>query len=99
MRYGGGEFDVSHSLAAHLGAGDFHAALFADDAFIADPFIFAAMAFPVLGRSEDLFAEKSVFFGFLRAVVDRFGFGDFAVGPFSYLFGRRNSDLYRVKIV
>ena len=96
---GCGKFDVPHALAAHFGTRDFHAALFADDPLIADPLVFAAMAFPVLGGAEDLFAEQAVAFGFLGAVVDGLGLGDLAVRPFPDLFGRSNADLNGIEIV
>ena len=98
MRDGGREFDVTHPLAAHLALGDFHAALLADDALIADPLIPAAMALPVAGGSEDPLAEESVALGFLSAVVYGLGLGHLAVGPLSDLFGRCDADLYCVEI-
>ena len=99
MRYGRGEFDMPHALAAHFCARDFHAALFADNTLVTDTLIFAAMTFPVLRGSENLFAEQAVAFGLLRAVVDRFGLRHLAVRPFSDFFGRCDADLYTVKIV
>ena len=96
---GGSEFDMTHSLASDLSAGNFNAALVADNAFISDSLIFTAMAFPVLGRSENPLAEQTVFFGFLSSVIDGFGLGDFAVRPGPDFFGRCNAYLYRVKIV
>ena len=47
MAYRHFQFDVAHALAPHQATGHFHAALVADDAFIADFFVFAAIAFPV----------------------------------------------------
>ena len=99
MRDGRGKFDVPHALAAHFGAGNFYAALLADDTLITDAFIFTAMAFPVLGRPEDLFAEQTVFFRFLRAVIDGFRLRYFTVRPFPDFLGRCHSDLNGVKIV
>ena len=95
---GSGKLDVSHPLAAHLALGDFHAALLADDALVAYPLISSAMAFPIARRSEDLFAEKTVAFGFLSAVIYGLGFRDLAVGPFPDLFGRGDTDLYCIEI-
>ena len=59
------------AVAAEL---DHHlpAALLADDAFIAYSLVAAAMTFPVLGRSENLFAEKTIAFWFLSTIVDGF---------------------------
>ena len=99
MRHGRGELDVTHSLAAHLGARDFHAALVADDTLISYPLIFSAMALPVLGGSENALAEQTVFLRLLRPVIYRFGLGDFAVRPGSDLVGGSNAYLYAVKIV
>ena len=70
---------MSHSFTTDFGFCDFDAALFADDAFVADSLVSSAMAFPVTRRPEDLFAEKTVLFGFLRAVVYSFGFRNLAV--------------------
>ena len=53
---------------------------------------FTAVTFPVLGRSEDFFAEKTVFFGLLGTVSDGLGLGHLAVRPFSYLIGRSKTD-------
>ena len=63
---GRGQFDMAHPLAPDLGARDFDSATFADDALETDPLVLTAIALPVLGRAEDLFAEKAVLF---RAVA------------------------------
>ena len=99
VRNGRRQFDVAHSLSADFGTGDFHAAFLADVALVFDSFIFSAMAFPVLHRPEDLFAEQTVAFGLLGAVVDRLRLGDLAVRPFSDFFGRSNADLNGIEIV
>ena len=99
VRYGSCEFDMTHSLASYFCSGNFNAAAFADFAFEAEAFIFSAVALPVLGRSEDSFAEKTVAFRFECSVVDGFGFLYFAVGPFSDLFGRSKADFDRIKCV
>ena len=59
-RHGRGQLDMAHALAAHLGLGDFHAALVADHALVAGALVFAAVALPVLGGAEDAFAEQAV---------------------------------------
>ncbi|GAA2002170.1 hypothetical protein GCM10009739_10650 [Microbacterium ulmi] len=81
MRDGRGELDVAHALAADGGLGDLHAASLADDALEADALVLAAGALPVAGGSEDLLAEEAVLLGLERAVVDRLGLLDLAVGP------------------
>ncbi|SIE04858.1 Uncharacterised protein [Mycobacteroides abscessus subsp. abscessus] len=57
MRYRSSKLDMAHSFAANLRAGDFHSASVADYAFIAHPFVFSAMAFPVFLRSKNTLAE------------------------------------------
>ena len=79
MRHGRSKLDVTHSFATDFRLGDFDAALVADDAFITHPLVLAAMALVIFRGSEYFFAEKTVLFGFLRSVVDCFGFGDLAV--------------------
>ena len=78
---GNGELDVTHALAAHLAQGHFDAATVADHTAIANALVFAAMAFPVLDRTEDALAEQAVLLRLERAVVDRLGLGDFAPRP------------------
>ena len=99
MGYRAGEADVAHAFAADLGAGHFHAALVAHRAFIAHSLVFAAFAFPVLRRSEDLFAEKTVGLRLQGAIVDGFRLRDFAVGPFKDLFRGGDADLHGVKFI
>ena len=97
VRHGDRELDVAHALAAHLCAGDLDAALIADDALISAALIASAVAFPVLRRSEDPFAEQTVLFGFQCAIVDRFGLLDLAVRPFKDLFRGSQTDLKSIK--
>ena len=99
MRNGSGQFDMPHTLSSHLAACNFHAALLAHVPFIFHSFIFSAMAFPILHRPEDFFAEQTVAFGFLGAVIDGFRLRYFAVRPFSDFFRRRNTYLNGIEIV
>ena len=55
---------MSHTLSTHAGFGDLNAASVADNALITDLFVLSTVAFPVLARSENLFAEKSVLLRF-----------------------------------
>ena len=64
MRNRSRKLDVTHSFPSYFGFGNFYAATVADDTFISDSLILTAMAFPVLHRPENLFAEKTVFFRF-----------------------------------
>ena len=81
MAHRAGQLDVPHALAAHLGAGDLHAALIADDALETHALVFAAGAFEVLDGAENALAEKPVALGLERAVVDGLRLGNLAVGP------------------
>src|SRR5207249_1246684 len=64
------ELDVAHTLAPHLGQRHLDAAAIADHAAVADPLVLAAMALPVLHRTEDALAEQPVPLRFEGAVVD-----------------------------
>ena len=95
----GGQLDVAHALAADLGAGDLDAAALADDAAEPDPLVLAAVALPVLGRTEDLLAEEPVLLRAQRAVVDGLGLLDLAVGPAADGVGRGQADPQLVEVV
>ena len=98
---GRGQSDMTHPLAADLGAGDFHAALVAllFLAAVFDALVFAAVALPVLGGAENAFAEQAVPFRLEGAVIDGFRFGDLAVGPLQNFFRGCHADLDGVQIV
>ena len=95
VRDGRGELDVAHALAAHLRARDLDATALADDALEADALVLAAVALPVLGRTEDLLAEQAVLLRLERAVVDRLRLLDLAVRPRADLVrgGERDGEL------
>ena len=76
-----GQLDVGHALTAYLRAGDFNATTLADNALEANALVLAAVALPVLGRTEDLLAEQAVFLWLQCAVVNGLWFLDLAVGP------------------
>ena len=96
---GGSQFDVSHTLAAHLGARNFDTAFIADNALKAHTFIFTAVAFPVLSWAKDALTEQAVFFRLECAVVDGFRFRNLAVAPPADLLRAGKADAYCVKIV
>ena len=75
------KFDVAHAFATDLGVSHFNAATVADDALVADALELTAVAFPVLNRSKDLFAEKTILFRLEGTVVNRFRLCHFAIGP------------------
>ena len=95
-----GQLNVAHALAAHLGAGDLHAALVADLVLILklDALILAAVALPVLGGSKDALAEQAVALGLQGAVVNGFGLANLAVAPLEDLLRRCHSDLDGIQI-
>ena len=94
VRNGGGKLNAAHTLTPYLAACYLNAAALAGLSLKAYFLVLSAGTFPVLGRSEYSFAEKSVSFGLLGAVVYGFGTGNHAVAPFSDLFGRSKTDFY-----
>ncbi len=77
----GGQLDVPHAVAADLGPRDLDATALADDALEAHALVLAAVALPVLGRTEDLLAEEAVLLRAQGAVVDGLGLLHLAVRP------------------
>src|SRR5205823_10843438 len=81
VRDGYGELDVTHALATDAAQGDFDAAAIADHSTVANSLVFAAVAFPVLDRTEDALAEQAILFRLERAVVDGLGLENLAPRP------------------
>jgi hypothetical protein len=81
MGAGRNELNVAKALASPLFRDDLDTALFAGDALVTDLLVFAAMAFVVFGRTEDLFAEETSHLRLLGAIVDGLRFGDLAMAP------------------
>src|SRR6185436_3270780 len=79
-----------HARQRHLDA-----ALLADDALVLHALVLAAQALVILDRPEDTRAEQAVTLRLERAVVDRLGLLDLAVGPGQNLLRARdrNADL------
>ena len=75
------QLNVPHAFAAHTGNRHFHTAAITDHALVLDAFVFAAGAFPVLGRAKDALAEQAAFFRLECAVIYRFRILDLAVAP------------------
>ena len=94
-----GQLDVAHALAANLGACHFDAALVADGAGVADSLVLAAIALPVLGRTEDALAEQAAVLRLQRSVVDGLRLGNLAVRPGPDRLRRCQADPDRVEIV
>ena len=97
MAAGSGQFDVTHALPAHLGFGDLDAAAVADLALVLDFLVLAAVAFPVLGGSENPLAVQSVPFGLQGTVVDGFRLLDLAVRPLPDHLRGRNTNFNGIK--
>ena len=89
VRAGRCQFDVAEALTAHFAERNFHAALVADDSAMLHALVFAAQAFPVRDRTENLGAEQAVTLGLEGAVVDGLRLGDFTVGPGANFFRTR----------
>src|ERR1051325_12006285 len=94
-----GEVDVTHALAAHLLPRHLDAAALADDALVPDALVLAAVALPVLRRTEDALAEKTVALRLERAVVDRLRLGYLAGRPVANLLRRREPDADRIEVI
>ena len=88
MRYRNDQRNVPHTFAAHLLLGHFHAATVADDAFVADTLVLAAMAFVVFDRTENALAKEAVAFRLVRTVVYRLRLEDLSARIFQNLLGR-----------
>src|SRR5262249_2849859 len=99
VRDGRGQVDVAHALAPNLLARHLDAAPLADDALVADALVLAAVALPVLRRTEDALAEEPVALRLQRSVVDGLGLGDLARGPVADLLARGKSDPDRIEII
>src|SRR6185312_2950194 len=86
---------MAHALAPDARKRHLDRTLFADDALVLHPLVLAAQAFVVLDRSKNTRAEQTIPLRLERAVVDRLGLFDFAVGPGQNLFRARdrNPDL------
>ena len=75
----GCKFNVPHSFTADFALRHFDTAAVADLALIADLLILAAVAFPVLRRSENALTEETVTLRFQCTVIDRLRLFHFAV--------------------
>ena len=74
MCHRGGQFDVPHPFAAHRRAGNFHATFVANDPFIADILVLAAVTLPIALWAKDRFTEEAIFLRAQTPVVDGFWF-------------------------
>ena len=83
---------MAHPLSSYLGFSDLYAALVADDTLVSYLLIFAAVALPVLRRSEDPFTEKAVLLRLEGPVIYSLGFRNLSVRPAEDLFSGRQPD-------
>ncbi len=72
---------MTHALAANPRQSDLHSASITNNAFMFDPFVFPAGAFPIARRTKDAFTKKTTLLRLERPIVDRFGILDFALAP------------------
>jgi hypothetical protein len=68
---GGGELDVAHPLATHLGSSDLDPTALADDPLVADPLVLPAVALPVPLGTEDALVEEPLLLRAEGSVIDR----------------------------
>ena len=66
------EVDMPYPFAAYFFLGHFHATTVADDAFIANAFVFTTSTFIVLYRSKDFLTKQNISLWFVRSIVDSF---------------------------
>src|SRR5439155_16609553 len=71
----------------------------ADDPLVPDALVLAAVALPVLRRTEDALAEQAVALRLQGAVVDRLRLRDLARRPVADLLARRETNADRVELV
>jgi hypothetical protein len=90
---------VAHALATNLRARHLDAAALTHDALVADALVLAAVALPVLGRTEDALAEQPVLLRLERAVVDGLRLGHLAGAPAADLLRGGEADLNGVEII
>ena len=86
------QLDMTHAFPSHFLLGHFNTATVANDPFVPDPFVFTAVAFPILYRAEDPFTEKAITLRLIRPVVDGFRLQYFPAGKFQYLFRGSEAD-------
>jgi hypothetical protein len=75
---------MPHPFTADFLLGDFDSTAVANDATVADTFVFATMTFVIFYRSENSFTKKTVTFGFVGSVVNGLRFKNFSVRAFKY---------------
>ena len=97
MGAGRSQLDVSETLAAHLGQGDFDATLVASDPAVLHAFIFPAETLPVGYRPKDSRAEQSIAFRLEGAVINGLRLGNLTMRPAADFFRRGHTDADSIK--
>ena len=92
MSYRNCKSDVAHPLTTHFLLGNFDITSIADDTAITNAFIFTTIALIVLSRTEDLFAEKTIFLRLVGPIVNRFRFEDLSARPLCNILRRSQRD-------
>src|SRR3989344_8072348 len=92
-----GQFYMTHTLPPHNGTCNLNATLLADNAFISDTTILAAITFKIFIRSKDLLVKKTVTFASLSAIIDGFRLGHFAMRPLFDPIRRSQLNAYDIK--
>ena len=78
MRNRNNKLYVSCAFAPHLLFSNFNTATIANNPLITNTFIFSAMAFEILYRTEDLLTKETIAFGLIGSVIYRFWTHHFA---------------------
>ena len=76
MGHRSGELDEAHPMTADPAFRDLNPTTLTNNAAVTHTLVFAAMAFPVLGRAKNLLAKQPVHLGFQGSVVDGLRLGD-----------------------
>ena len=92
------EGDMTHSFSADLLFSYLDLTPVADDSTIADSLVLSAVAFVILGGSENLLAEKTVPLGLIGSVVDRLRLKNLSTGPLGDVLRRSERDADRLEI-
>jgi hypothetical protein len=95
---GAGQLNVAHPLAPDDGVCDFHAAALADNVFVADPAVFAAVALVIFFGAENPLVKQTAALGTTGAVVDGLGLGHLAIGPLADPLRRSQAQADGVKV-
>ena len=86
------QLDMAGTLTTHLLFCHFDTASVADDAFVTDTLVLAAVALIVFCRAENALAEKTVTLGLIGAIVDCLGLQHLTIRIFQDFLGRGQSD-------